>query len=137
MGRCRGHSGVLLGQGREQLLRVTDSGDLGEDSLHAPVRSDDDGAADHADGRLTVTYARSPGTVVLGDAMFGIHQEREGEGILGLERRLRLYRVRAAAEDDDGLLLELCEIITDFVGFKSSASGVGARVEVQHHPLPP
>jgi hypothetical protein len=65
----------------------------------------------------------------------GVGQQREREVVLRLEGGLRFYSVRAAANHGNTLALKLVEIVTDFVGFGRSASGIRPRIEVQDQRL--
>src|SRR5262249_3486403 len=76
------------------------------------------------------------GTILDGEALVGVREERKGKRVLLRERRVPLWRVEARPEDGRVQLVEVADSITESDAFGRSAGGIGPRKEVEEHLLP-
>ena len=106
--------------------------DLLEDVRDPTIRADEIRGPYHTHVRLAVILLFLPYTVLLGDRVVGVGEERERQVILLLELRLCRDRIRAHAENDRIESLEPREGVAKLARLQRSAGGIIFRVEVEH-----
>lgn len=99
-------------------------------ALKDAVGIEDEGAAEGAEGGLSVHFLLAPGAEVLKHLSGGIGKKREGEGVLGAEARVRLGAVLAHAYNVVSRLRESGVIVPERAGLGRASGRVVLGIEV-------
>ena len=109
--------------------------DVGEDFLDFPILADHKRGARDAHYLLPVHILLLENAVGFGHFFVDVAKKRERQIVLGFESRLGGWSIRGNAKDRSSFLAELLDRVTKLVSFCGSARCIGARKEIQHHPL--
>ncbi len=107
-----------------------------EDVLDSPVRANHEGSPHYPHHFLPIHVLLLDNTVLIADLPVGVTQQGKGQVELLFELFLGRGRVGRDAEHDRPSFLGLSVRITELAGFDGASRSVGARIEIQHHPLP-
>jgi hypothetical protein len=107
----------------------------GPNFFHLAVGADQHGAAHDSQIRFPEKTFHAARVVGLDHVELRIAQQRKVEFLLGLEFRLRLDRIRAAAEHDGVQFIEIPFQLAEFNRFRGAAGRAGLGIKIQRDVL--